>query len=1110
MAETTSIPNLVVVGSSAGGIDALTTLLGGLPKDFSAPIVIAQHLDPNRPSHLGGILARRSPLPVVTVTDNDPLAASTIYVVPANRDVRITDTHIELTEDDSHISRSKPSVDILFNSAAEAFGERLIAVILSGMGSDGAAGARVVKKGGGTVIIQDPTTAAFPSMPLALAPTTVDIIANVDKIGAILHDLLAGNGVPTRPVDRQRLSSFLDEIRERYGLDFSEYKTPTIMRRLQRRIVATDSDDLVGYSEYLRAHPEEYRQLINSFLIKVTEFFRDPDLFTYLRETIIPDLVTQARKRDNELRIWSAGCATGEEAYSLAIILSEVLGAALEQFNVRIFATDADPGAIAFARRGIYPAPALAHVPEELVAKYFTREDGNFQIKKRVRGLAVFGQHDLGGSAPFPHIDLVLCRNVLIYFTPVLQRQTLNLFAYSLHNGGYLVLGKAETPSALSEYFAPVDKVHRAYSRQGGHIFAPPPWTSEHAPAPPQRLTFAHRAPGGASGLSGGQRDVQRVRDQADLLLRVPVGIVVVDHRYDIQTINNAARQFLSIHSPAIGEDLIHISQGVSQPQLREAIDQAFRNRAPVTIGELAVENLIGDESRYLQISCHPHAADGEGADDGNGTGRGGSGEMVTVVLQDVTMQVQARKDAERLLLDTNNALDQLRRETNASASSREMMIHRLVETNRQLIAANQELTGANEELRGANEEFLLTAEEAQSAIEEVETLNEEMQATNEELETLNEELQATVEELNATNDDLNARSTELQHLAETSEQERARLEAILRSLSDAVVVVNGAGAPVLTNAAYDKMFASSDALLHGENEDGHPLPAEQMPLGRAARGESFSMEFIVTQADGARRWYEANGEPISSGDRAREVVAIRDITERSLHRLQDEFVALASHELRAPLTSAQAALQMLDRLRTESPPDPQVSHLTELALRQVTRLTRLVSDLLDARRLQSGKFGLRKEPFQLDEAVSRAVEATETLASGTPIRVQMADTSLTIDGDAGRVEQVVLNLLTNAITHASGGQQIDVRVRRRDGEAEVQVQDYGEGIAAADLPHVFTRFYQMEHGNTGGQQGLGLGLYIAREIIEAHGGTIGVTSTPGHGATFTIRLPLA
>src|SRR5919197_1741913 len=297
---------LVVVGSSAGGVEALSTLVSTLPTDFPAPVVIAQHLEPTRLSHLGEILARRTSLPVRTVAAREPLEPGVVYVVPANRHVEISDTELRAHEDGA--GSPMPSVDLLLTSAARAYGERLIAVILTGSGSDGAAGAREVKTAGGTVVIQNPETASYPSMPKSLAPSTVDVIAHLESIGPLLYDLLTGAYLPTKPDEDRALRLFLDQLRERSGIDFSIYKRGTILRRLQRRMVATGRQNLRDYVRYVAQHPQEYQRLLGSFLIKVTEFFRDPELFSYLRERLLPELVEAAREGNRELRLWSAGC----------------------------------------------------------------------------------------------------------------------------------------------------------------------------------------------------------------------------------------------------------------------------------------------------------------------------------------------------------------------------------------------------------------------------------------------------------------------------------------------------------------------------------------------------------------------------------------------------------------------------------------------------------------------------------------------------------------------------------------------------------------------------------------------------------------------------------
>jgi two-component system CheB/CheR fusion protein len=1099
MANDERLPHLIVIGSSAGGIDALSVLVATLPADFSAPIVVAQHLDPSRPSHLDEILARQTKMAVRMMVDgSQPLQQGSIYVVPSNRNVRIDDAHITISVDGT--GRVKPSVDLLMTSASESYGERLIAIILSGTGSDGAAGARAVKRAGGTVIIQNPETAPFPGMPLSLAPSIVDITADVDRIGPILRDLLAGIAVPTQPKERRALEDFLEDVRTRLDIDFKSYKLPTIMRRLQRRIVATETGDLGGYIDYLAAHPEEYQQLANAFLIKVTDFFRDPDLFEYLRINVLPELIEYGRTHGNDVRIWSAGCATGEEAYSLAILVAELLGPALEQFNVRIFATDIDAEAVAFARRGIYPAAALSTMPPELVDRYFTKEDDNYQIRKRVRSLTVFGQHDLAQRAPFPRVDLVVCRNVLIYFTNELQQRTLQLFAYALRDGGFLALGKAESPGTLVDVFAPADRAQKVYRRHGDRFLMPPARMRPAAPpVAPHRLGYARHA---------SERVVPQMLDKAvsrarvlpeNFVMRLPVGIVVVNRQYDIQTINGPARQYFGIHSPAIGDDLIHLAQGIPHASLRTAIDAAFRTGAQQAIDEFAVEAVATGKLRYLQVLCYPQRPSGDQA----------PVDAVLIAAHDITRFVESRQQLEQQVATTSGEIRQLRQDAQAELAARDQMVERLVETNRQLLEANQDLTSANEEMRTTNEELLLAAEEAQASTEEVETLNEELQATNEELETLNEELQATIEELNTTNDDLHARSVELQTLARTSEEERAQLGVILASMADAVVVVGNQGQPLVTNAAYDQMVGEPASFVPLD-ESGALLPPEQTPLQRAARGEVFSMEFVVAAPDGARRWYEANGQPVRNHESSvQAVVVIRDTTERSLRRLQDEFIARAGHELRTPLTPIQTYLQQLLRHLPQSKETEGTRGYAESALAQTKRLARLVKDMVEATRLQTGKYSLDPRPMRLDELLAATVDVARLLGGKQTINLAISGAPITINGDADRLEQVVLNLLTNAIKYAPNTERIDVRLRHANPQAELSVQDYGPGIPPAAAANIFHRYYQVERPRDAPLQGLGLGLYISKEIVTAHGGTLTVESQPGKGTTFTVRLPL-
>lgn len=759
---------LVVIGASAGGVEALVRLVSALPADFPAPVVIAQHADPHAASHLAEILQRQTNLQLHTIDESEEeLAPQTIYVVPGGRNVAIRGSKVVGSSPQS--SHPLPSIDGLFISAAESYRDSVIAIILTGMGTDGVAGVRAVKEQGGTVLVQEPESAAFPALPAAIPRSHVDYMTNLDSLVPLLVTLTAG----PRDADIANpdvLNAFLSQLRTRTGIDFRQYKTPTIIRRLSRLMATAGCDSLKDYLRHLAVHPDAYQRLVGAFLIKVTEFFRDPALFAELRETILPELIEHARSTRSELRLWSAGCATGEEAYSLGIALAELLGDDVEDLPIRIFATDLDADAITFARRGIYPMSALSEMRSELVSKYFARIDDAFQVKKRIRNLTVFGEYDLGQRAPFPRIDLVLCRNVLIYFTKELQQRTLQLFAFSLRVGGYLVLGKSETTSPLPQHFTTVQPPLKIFRREGERLLIPAPMliggTVVRGRISSRRIT---------AGLGVHARRI----DPADFpaprwslvdrlgtfLFDSEIGVVVVDRNYDISTINQAARTMLGIHGQGIGEDLIHLA-AVPSSELKGALDAAFRGDTSGATRRIAVANLATNEAHHLQIACYPDRT----------LGKDGKVEGVILIATDVTRDIAQFRQLES---DARQNRDELDRVTQHSFELKERQIL--------LAQANDELAAANSDLRSANEHLLISAEEAEAAAEEVETLNEEMQATSEELETLNEELQATVEELNTTNEELGARSSELERIARERESELQAAKQTLETLGSVV-----------------------------------------------------------------------------------------------------------------------------------------------------------------------------------------------------------------------------------------------------------------------------------------------------------------------------------
>jgi two-component system CheB/CheR fusion protein len=880
---------------------------------------LAQHLDPRYPSHLQEILTRHSALPVRLVAlERASLEPGVIYVVPANHHVRVTDHTVQLLGQDG--KGPKPSIDLLLSTAAEVFADRLIAVILTGSGSDGASGAHAVKAAGGTVVIENPATASFPSMPASLAPTTVDIVADLDRVGPLRSDILKGV-VRGGPSDGDRsLQALLDDVREHSGIDFSHYKRPTIERRLQRRFYATGQTNVRDYLHYLHLHPEEYNHLVATFLIKVTEFFRDDDLFTALRQQVLPDLITRAREQGSELRIWSAGCATVEEAYSLAILVAEALGDELERFNVQIFATDLDEEAVAFARRGIYPRASVASLPADLLNRYFVKLDGTYQVTKLLRKQIIFGQHDLGHRPPFPHMDLVVCRNVLIYFTADLQRRALQLFAFALRNGGYLALGKAETIKPVESAFTPAHRVLKLYRRVGERTFAPiTPMSDIRASVRGVRSQAisqgsqdsAFNSPQAWPPLAlqtRAQLVPQRTRTNSerlgDLILDLPAGVAVVDRNYDVQFINRSALRLLGIYKAAIGNDLIHLTTSIPTTSLRTLIDTTFQLQSSDHAGSetTVVIETIPPERRRIQVACYLVPGEADEVDPAAGLGgapapaHASPASAVLLVISDVTSIVEAQQAEANaraqgaVQAESAEAPSDLAAAYQAALAENAQLktqLDHLGAQNRALIQANEELGDDNLALRSANEELLVGHEEAEATAEEVKTLNEELQSTNEELVTLNEELEATVEELHAANEDLQARANEMTDVAAESERHkvteaaRASLEVIVGSFGDAALIIDEAGAILHATAGYWQLFGDPKNRLVAHDLEGHTLPAEESPVQRAAHGERFAMNIALRTKAGVFREFEVEARPLlnEEGDNIGGVLIIREIT---------------------------------------------------------------------------------------------------------------------------------------------------------------------------------------------------------------------------------------
>jgi len=718
-------PTIVGIGASAGGIEALTKLFSAVPADTRMAFVVVQHLDPTHESMLADIIRRATSMRVQEVADGMPVTRDSVFIIPPNANLTLDDGAFRITRYERVRGWHMP-IDEFFRSLAETSGSRSIAVVLSGAASDGALGCRAIKAAGGITFAQEESSARFPEMPHAAISTgAADFILPPERIGEELgrlgpHPILAQPEQSETEEAGHGLTRVLSLLRSATGVDFSKYRKTTIRRRIQRRMLLHRLTGVDEYAERLKNDKEEVHALYEDILITVTSFFRDPEAFEILREKVFPKLLKQ-RAADGPLRIWVAGCSTGEEVYSLAITLFDTMGEMRAAVPVQIFATDISEKAIEQARAGSYPTSIAADVPPDALRKYFLRHEATYRISKAIRDVCIFARQDLGADPPFSNVDLISCRNLLIYMEPPLQKRIIPLFHYALKPGGFLLLGASETIRNFDDIFQAEDKLHRLFSKKpvpAPHVFdfGTVPRTRSAAP----RKAFA---PAGERPAERGLVDLQRRADRLLLGRYSPPGVVVND-ALEIVQFRGHTSEFLASPSGAPSFNLLKVAREGLLVALKDAVQRAKKTRERVTKTGLRVK---GDSGYHLiDLEVAP---------------LGDPGGHFLVIFED--RERPSRKAA---------AIPTARKQREQTIARLEQELSATKEY-LQSIIEDQEAT--NEELTSANEEILSSNEELQSTNEELETAKEELQSTNEELTTVNDELQTRNGELAAVNADL-------------------------------------------------------------------------------------------------------------------------------------------------------------------------------------------------------------------------------------------------------------------------------------------------------------------------------------------------------------------
>lgn len=698
---------IVGIGASAGGLEALETFFDHMSPHSGLAFVVIQHLSPDFKSLMDELLARHTSIPIFRVEDGMEVRPNAIYLIPPKKEMIISGGRLLLSDKAPGQSLSLP-IDTFFRSLARDVGSNAVAVVLSGTGSDGSRGIRDVNEAGGFVLAQNEETAKFDGMPRAAADTgAVHCVLAPEAIPAAIlafveHRLRGGEGQPMVSPGDDGMAAIFRILRDQYGIDFSHYKPSTVTRRIDRRLQLNQSVGLDDYIARLRHDPAELNSLYRDLLIGVTKFFRDQEAFARLESDVIPQLVAKAAVQD-ELRIWVAGCATGEEPYSLAILFHERLTALGRPLNLKVFATDVHRASLDVASTGIYPEANLSEVSSARLDRYFQRQGALFQVSPELRKLIVFAPHNIIKDAPFTKLDLISCRNLLIYLQPAAQRKVISLFHFGLRPGGVLVLGPSESPGEMNDEFEVIDPHWKVY-RKRRNLGLPPDMRMPLASGVAEfRRASAVHTP------AGGMIDSQLMRAYDALLSEfVPPSFLVNDRRQILHVFGGAGK-YLAVRDGRPTADILDLVDRELKLALAGAVQRAAKDGEPVVYTGIRVPD--GDGESQVRLSVRPLPSR--------------SGETGMMLISIEPMVVTARPVEAGLPID----LDEQSRE--------------------RLVALEAELR--------------YTKENLQATVEEMETSNEELQATNEELVASNEELQSTNEELHSVNEELYSVNAEYQ-----------------------------------------------------------------------------------------------------------------------------------------------------------------------------------------------------------------------------------------------------------------------------------------------------------------------------------------------------------
>lgn len=1054
--------NFVAIGASAGGLDACTRLVGAMPTGHGIAMMLVQHLDPNHDSLMVDLLANRTQYATEEAVQGAEILADHLYIIPPGQYLTVGDGRLHLEPPpDQHGTRLP--FDVLLESLARASGKRSIGIVLSGTGSDGSLGLQSLKNAGGYCIAQEPREAGYDAMPAnAIASGAVDDIATAAGIPAMVLAHLGPNRkrgpqrATSAALDVDTLAKVLETIKEASGHDFAAYKPGTVVRRVERRmaLAGVSPGSMGDYLKLLRTDTAEQGLLTSDLLINVTSFFRDPTVFDYLAERVLPALIAE-HPEGQKLRIWTAGCSTGEESYSLGMVLKEAIEASGKDIVLQIFASDADEDAVDAARVGIYPAAIAQSVSTKRLERFFVREGPNYRVLPELRSTVAFSIQNVLNDPPFSRLDLISCRNLLIYLSPEAQAKVISVFHFALRPGGMLLLGSAETTGTRDGQFELISKPERLYRQIG--------------PTRPGDIGMTKAPKNPAPDMGEKPIGLAKQISLAELCRRLVMdsyapAAVLIDASNSCMFSMGPTDTYLRIAPGYPTTDLLSMATPGLKIKIRAALQKAREGNKRIVIE--------GGKSRHhgtaFKIDIQPVVHDGV--------------DYCLVCFIDSHTPVRAAKVAG----ERSEAMSALERELESTKADLEDALHDLESSGQEHKAVNEEALSVNEEYQSTNEELLTSKEELQSLNEELTALNSQLQETLERQRTTANDLQNVLYSTDVAtiflDTKLNIRffTPATKALFSVIPGDIGRPLADLNALANDTALLGDAAAVLKSKIPIEREI---------ESRNSHWFIRRILPY-RAENGDIEGV--VITFADITERRHAA--EALEAAER----------TARSANIAKTRFLAAASHDLRQPLQS----LKLVQGMLAKSIHDEQARKLLARLDDTVGAMSGMLNTLLDINQIEAGTVQAHKVGFPIDDILRRLRGEFTYVAQAQGLKLRVVPSTMIVLSDPQLLEQMVRNLLSNALKYTRAGKVL-VGCRRRGDSVSIEIVDTGIGIPRRELTAIFDEYHQLHNEARERSQGLGLGLSIVKRLGDLLDHSVGVKSTPNRGSSFSITVPM-